>query len=247
VEQDVTPLIIGLFGIACFLIGFSKAGFGGAMGFLITPVMALVLPVQTVVGLMLPVLMVGDIFTLAAYWRRWDVRLVRLMLAGAIVGVAAATFLLVNTPSELLKKSLAVLAMLFVIYRLLEQRILGWLVYRPRAWHGVLAGGAGGFTSALANAGGPLITIYLLLQKIEPALFIGTSSLFFGVLNVIKVPFFLKGGLIDFQLLGKLAWLLPLVALGVLAGRKLVRSVKKTVFDNIILAFLLISSVLMLL
>ena len=203
-KNEVTPLIIGSFGIACFLVGFSKAGFGGALGFLITPVMALVLPVQTVVGMMLPVLMVGDIFTLAAYWRRWDAPLVRLMLAGAIVGVAAATFLLVNTPSELLKKGLAVLAMLFVGYRLLEHRILGWLVYQPRAWHGVMAGGAGGFTSALANAGGPLITIYLLLQKIEPALYFGTSSHIFGVLNVIKVPFFLKVGLIDFQLLGRL-------------------------------------------
>jgi uncharacterized protein len=195
--------------------------------------------------MMLPVLMVGDLFTIAAYWRKWDAHRTWIMLAGAVVGVTLATFVLVNTQPEALKKGLAVLVLVFVLYRLLEKRILTWLTYQPRTWHGVLAGSLGGFTSALANAGGPPITIYLLLQKLEPTLFVATSALFFAILNWVKVPYFLAGGLIDFQLLRQLIWLLPLVPVGVWVGHKMVGVVNKAVFDNLILIFLVISSILL--
>jgi uncharacterized membrane protein YfcA len=240
-----TTLVMVLFGFACFMVGFAKAGFGGALGFFITPTLALVLPLHTVVGIMLPVLMVADIFTIAAYWRRWDTRRTLIMVAGAVVGVTLATFVLVNTSPELLKKGLAALVLIFVIYRLLEKHILTRLIYRPRAWHGVLAGTAGGFTSALANAGGPPVSVYLLLQDLEPTLFVATSSLFFAIVNWVKIPYFLAGGLIDFQLLRELVWLLPLVPVGVWAGRRMVGVVNKTLFDRLVIVFLLISGILL--
>ncbi len=245
-EYHATTLIMVLFALACFIIGFSKAGFGGAMGFLATPLLALALPVQMVVGLMLPVLMIGDAFTLAAYWRRWDLSKIWLLLAGATAGVMLATLVLVNTPPDTLKKGLAVMVLLFVLYRLLEQRILSRAVYRGRPWHGLLAGGVAGFTSALANAGGPPITIYLLLQSLQPVTFIATSALFFGVLNFIKLPFFLSSGIIPFELLGELIWLTVFVPLGVFIGKRVSRSLNKTVFNWTIVGLLLISAVLLL-
>jgi len=246
-NYEVTPLIIVLFGIACFLIGFSKAGVGGATGFLMTPLLALALPVKVVVGLLLPVLMIGDIFTLAVYWRRWRLSIVRILLVGALAGVALAMLVLVNTSGELLKKGLAALAIIFVIYRLLEKRLLSRMTYHSKPWHALLGGSVGGFASTLANAGGPPITVYLLLQRLDPPTYIASSALFFAVLNWIKLPLFLAGGLIDFELLRSLLWLTPLVPVGVWVGRKMVKVINREVFDGLILFFLAVSAFFLLL
>ena len=61
-----------IFGFVAFLVGVAKGGFGGLMGALATPLMALVMPVDQVIGLVLPVLMFADLFAIAFHWRRWN-------------------------------------------------------------------------------------------------------------------------------------------------------------------------------
>jgi uncharacterized membrane protein YfcA len=245
-DTELTPLIMILFGLACFLAGFSKGGFGGALGFFITPMLALVMPLNLVVGIMLPVLIVADIFTLAAYWRKWDIRHIWILLGGALVGVTLATFILVNIPVELLKKLLAIIVLVFVAYRLLENRILVALTYQPRAWHGLLAGGVAGFSSALAHAGGPPITIFLLLQELEATIFVATSALFFALLNWIKVPYYLAAGLINFSFLFELIWLTPLIPVGVWTGKRLAGVISKRRFEQIVIVLLFFSALFLL-
>jgi uncharacterized protein len=232
--------------LACFLTGLSKAGLGGTLGFLITPMLALVMPLNKAVGLMLPILILGDMFTLAVYWRRWEVRFLWILLFGAIIGVTLATLVLTNFPLAALRKGLGLLVLIFVAYRLLERRVLKVLTYQPRRWHGVLAGSLAGFTSTLAHAGGPPISIYLLLQNLSPATFIATSVLFFAVLNWIKVPYYYAAGLFDFRLLTQIIWLIPLLPLGVWTGRRLLKRMKKDVFEKVILVLLLVSGFLLL-
>jgi hypothetical protein len=195
---------------------------------------------------MLPILILGDILTLTVYWRRWEVRYLWILLAGAVVGITLATLVLANFPLETLRKGLGVLVLVFVAYRLLERRILKSLTYQPRRWHGVLAGSLAGFTSTLAHAGGPAITIYLLLQNIPPTTFIATSVLFFAVLNWIKVPYYYSAGLFDFGLQKQLIWLAPMLPLGVWTGKHLVKRVNKAIFDAIIMGLLLVSGLLLL-
>src|SRR5215216_4306855 len=76
-----------------FMIGLAKGGFGG-LGSLLTPILALVLPVTLAVGVLLPMLMVGDVFAVYMYWKEWDLALVKPMLPAGIVGALAGTFLL---------------------------------------------------------------------------------------------------------------------------------------------------------
>jgi uncharacterized membrane protein YfcA len=232
--------------LACFLTGLSKAGFGGALGFLVTPMLALVMPLNQAVGLMLPILILGDVFTLSVYWRRWEVRHLWILFAGALIGVTLATLVLANFPLDALRKGLGVLVLVFVAYRLLERRILNIRTYQTRSWHGVLAGSLAGFTSTLAHAGGPLIAIYLLLQQLPPATFIATSTLFFVVLNWIKVPYYYFAGLFDFEYELQFIWLLPLLPLGVWTGRRLVNRMNKKVFETVIIGLLLASGLLLL-
>jgi uncharacterized protein len=245
-ETHITLSIYIAVGLACFLTGLSKAGLGGGIGFLMTPMLTLVMPMNKAVGILLPILIFADVFTIVAYWKKWELRRIWILLAGGLAGVTLATYVLVNVSADMLKKGLALLVLLFLIYRLFEKRIMASLTYRVRAWHGLLAGSTAGFASTLAHAGGPPITIYLLLQRLEPTAFIATSALFFAVLNWIKVPYYYFGGLFDFPLQLRLIWLLPLAPLGVLAGKQLVKRVDKVLFERIIIALLVISVILLL-
>ncbi len=123
-----------------FLSRFLESRFRGGLGFLLTPILTLVMPLNQAVGILLPILIFTDIFTLAAYWKKWETHRIWILLAGGVIGVALATYVLVNVSAELLKKGLAVLVLVFLIYRLFEKRILTSLTYQARPWHGLLAG-----------------------------------------------------------------------------------------------------------
>lgn len=242
-----TTLFFLTVGFVALLIGVSKGGLGGTIGALATPLMALVMPADKVIGLILPILMIGDVFAVAFYWRRWNRRLIILLIPGSIVGVTIGTFFITNAPTEFLRTTLGVIVLVLAIYKLLEQRILGWLTYKSRDWHGVLAGTVAGFSSALAHTGGPPVSIYLLMQEVTPWVFIATSALFFMILNWIKVPYYLYAGLFDLQRLRQIAWLMPLVPLGVLIGRWAAGRIDRRTFEQIIIVLLLINGTLLIL
>jgi uncharacterized membrane protein YfcA len=228
-----------------FLISLSKGGLGGMAGSLSTPLMALVLPVNQVLGLLLPIMLLADIFSIALHWRRWNARLVWLLIPGGVVGVSIGTYFIANVSTQVLKIGLATIALLFVVYKLLEKRILGSIKYQEKNWHGWLAGSTAGFTSAMAHSGVPPISIYLMLQNVTPRVFVATSVLFYALLNWIKVPFYYFSGMFDFQRLWQIAWVFPIVPFGVWIGRWLVTRVSKVVFDNIILILLVITALLL--
>jgi uncharacterized protein len=228
--------------IVCIIIGLSKGGLGGTLGALATPLMALVMPADQVIGLVLPILMIADIFAVALHWRRWNGRLVRLLIPGSILGVTVGTFFITNAPTRTLQIALGVIIFLFALYRIFEKRILGSLKYTPRDWHGLLAGTITGFSSALAHTGGPPVSIYLLMQEVTPRVFIATSAIFFLILNWIKVPYYFYADLFNFRLLGQIVWLLPLVPVGVWVGRWAASKVNKDTFEKIIIVLLVVTA-----
>jgi uncharacterized membrane protein YfcA len=243
--MNITIWIILAVGTACFLTGVSKGGLGGGIGMVMTPMLSLVMPLNTAVGILLPILMLADVFTLAAYWKKWEIRWIWVLLIGGLIGVTLATYVLVNVSADVVRKGLAILVLTFLLYRIFEKRITAILNYQVRPWHGLLAGSASGFSSTLAHAGGPPITIYLLINRLEPSEFVATSALYLALLNWIKVPYYYFGGLFDFPLQLRLVYLLPLVPLGVWTGRHLVKRVDKVLFERIIIGLLIISVVLL--
>ncbi|MDX1435800.1 MAG: sulfite exporter TauE/SafE family protein [Anaerolineales bacterium] len=241
-EQIVFFLVTGC---VFFIIGLSKGGLGGALGALATPILALILPTDQVIGLLLPFLIVADMFALALHWRKWNRRMVLILLPGAVVGISIGTLLITNSPTGFLRLVLGVIVLIFAVYKLLERSLFKRLVYRPRTWHGVLAGTVSGFSSSLAHTGGPPVSIYLLLQDVTPRVFIATSVLFFAVINLIKVPYYFYAGLFHVDLLTRALWLLPLLPAGVWVGRWAAARVSKESFDMIILIVLILSALLL--
>lgn len=231
--------------LVAFLVGLSKSGFGGLPGSLATPLMALVMPADEAIGLLLPVLMLGDIFAVLFHWRRWKGSLILLLLPGAVAGVTIGTYFITRAPSEVLRTVLGIIILLFTIYKLFEGRLLTHLTYMPRNWHGLLAGTVTGFSSALAHTGAPPASIYLLMQKVTPIVFVATSALFFFILNWIKVPYYYYAGLFDFSQLRGIGWLMPMVPLGALLGRWMSDRFDQRTFEQIMLLMLAVISLLL--
>lgn len=230
--------------VAC-LIGLSKGGMGPILVALSTPVLALVFPVKAAISIILPMLLVADVFALYAFWRKWDMSYIRLMLPAAILGVVVGTVLLILLPDLALRGLMGLFTLGFVVYRLLQPRIAR-LAYVSRPWHGVLAGGLSGIGSALANTGAPPYTAYMLLQKVPPLPFAGTATLLFVIVNVLKLPGLLLGGIFDWSLFQATLWAFPLIPLMVWVGRYLVVRINPVAFDRLMLVLLALASFILL-
>lgn len=236
----LVALVIALLG---FLIGLAKGGFN-VLGALLTPLLSLVLPVSLAVGVLLPMLIVGDAFAIYSYWKEWDGALVRRMLPFGLLGALAGTFLLSELSPNALRMALAVFVLVLVIYKFVSDRIQQWR-YRPQGWHAPAAGALAGLASGLFNNGGPPFNSYLLLQKLPPRMFIATTALFFALLNLLKIPGFLYTGVLDVPRLLSLWWVFLFIPLGILAARWLITRINQQVFEWVIIGLLILSSLLL--
>jgi uncharacterized membrane protein YfcA len=223
-----------------FMIGFAKGGFGG-LGSLLTPILALVLPVALAVGVLLPMLMVGDAFAVTMYWKEWNLDLVKRMLPAGIVGALAGTFLLSSMSPDGLRIILGIFVLVLVAYRFVGDWIQA-LRYEPKPWHAPAAGFLAGVASGMFNNGGPAFSSYLLLQKLKARPFIATSAIYFALLNLIKVPGFLYTGVLNVPLLFSLWWVFPFIPVGIWVARMTLTRVSPSAFEWIIVVLLIFSS-----
>jgi hypothetical protein len=229
--------------VGAFLIGVMKAGTGGGLGPLVTAVLVLSLPADAALGLQLPLLMVGDAFALGALWRRWNVRLGVILLAGSSVGIVAGMLVLTSISPDDIRRFVGIVALLFVVASLIEPRLRRLADYRPGIPVGLAAGAVAGVASTLAHAGGPPAAIYLLLHRVKPVEFTSTMLLVFAVVNVVKVPAYSAAGLFRAELFPTLVPAIPMLVLGVYLGRRFVTRIDKRRFDLVIVVLLAITGV----
>ncbi len=238
-EYYAVLIVVGLF------IGLSKGGMGAVLVLLVTPLLSLVMPTATAISLALPLLIIGDLFALYFYWNTWDMHYVRLMLPPAILGIMVGTALLATLDNITLRHILGIFTVIFIVYKLADQRFRT-LAYQPRNWHGYLAGAASGLGSALANSGSPPFTAYMLLQDVSPQVFVGTMTLFFAIVNALKVPGLMIAGLLDLHSLLGVAWVIPAIPLGVIAGRWIIVRINKRAFEWFMLFVLTVAAAFLL-
>ena len=238
-EQNVVyvGVVIAILGM---MIGLAKGGFGG-LGALLTPILALILPVTLAVGVLLPMLIVGDAFALSMYWKEWDLGLVKRMLPAGVVGALAGTALLSWLPLDALRIILGIFVLVLVAYKFASDRLQS-MRYEPKHWHAPAAGALSGLASGMFNSGGPAFSSYLLLQKLKARPFIATSVLYFAVLNLIKVPGFLYTGVLNVPLLLSLWWVFLFIPVGIWLARLTLTRVSPSAFEWIIVVLLIFSS-----
>ena len=138
---------------AAFLLGFGKAGVGGTVGPFVTVLVALTIPADDAIGLLLPMLIFADGFAVAAHWRRWDTTILLRLLAAAAVGICAASLILSNISEPLLRRIIAIAMLGFVAFYLWSKNPQSAANKAQRnAWPSGLVAGV---TSTLAHLGGP--------------------------------------------------------------------------------------------
>jgi uncharacterized membrane protein YfcA len=237
---------------AALLVGFSKTAVSGANTVSLA-IFAAVLPARASTGVLLPVLIAGDVLAVLIYRRHahWPTlwRLFPAVAAGVVVG----TLFLMRADDALVRTSIGAILLLMAAVTVWRRRQAdarrepepvtsraGRIKARS---YGVL----GGFTTMVANAGGPVMSLYLLSAGFRKLGFLGTSAFFFLIVNVSKLPFSAGLGLIDRHSLVLDAVLVVFVVPGALLGTWAVNRVNQRLFEQLVIAATVVGGVQLLL
>lgn len=235
------PWFYALAAPAVILLGLAKGGFAG-IGVIAVPLMALAVSPVLAASITLPILIVQDVVSVWAFRRTWDRAILMLMLPSAAVGIFAGFALAAFVRPGAVELAVGAVSVVFALQRLWLERA-GAPARQARVeglpWRGVLAGIAAGFTSQISHAGGPPFQMYVLPKQLARDVFIGTSAIFFAVVNWMKVPAYLALGQFTGESLATSMALLPLAIASTWAGVWLVRRVPGQAFYRIIYVLLI--------
>jgi uncharacterized membrane protein YfcA len=228
---------------AVVLVGLSKGGFGGALGVIGVPLMALAMPPVQAAAILLPILVLMDIAALWA-WRSADRdwHTFRNLIPGAMVGIGIGWLMAAIVTEAAVKLIVGLIAFGFVL-RWVWQKYAGR--DKPHG-HNVISGAfwgtVSGFTSFVAHAGGPPYQVYTLPLRQDPKLYTATSVVFFAVVNAVKlIPYFALGEL-DTSNLKAAAALMPFAFLATVAGAAVVKRMRAEIFYPITYALVFLLS-----
>lgn len=228
--------------LGAFLIGLSKAGFATGLGMLTTPLVATAVPAREAIGIILPLLCFADLLTLSAFWKKWDMALIRFPLLGSVLGVAVAMTFVSSISDRFLKNSIGATALVLTVLLIIRNIWYPSRVYRPSAWEGVLLGVAAGFSSTISHGAGPIMAIFLMAQKTEKGAFVASNAIFFTLLNLFKVLPYLYSGLITTETLAKDLRYIPFIPAGVLVGWLANRALPQKAFEYLVYVLLIVTS-----
>lgn len=230
----LTPTGWVLAGLAAALVGMAKNGVPG-LGILVVPLLAMLFPAKLSVGALLPMLITGDLLALARFRAHADPAILRALLPWTLAGIAAGAGVLLVIATGWIEPLLGGLVLALVALELARSRgILESLPRRPGA--APVLGLLAGIATTVGNAAGPLMNLYLLSRNIVRHRFIGTAAWFFFLVNLTKVPVFAGLGMITRETLLFNLLLVPFVALGALAGRRILTVMSDRLFARIVLA-----------
>lgn len=248
--------------LAVFLIGVTKSGFGSGVGLMVVPMTAIAMGhvpgrgSEAALGLLLPLLVAGDLIAVWQYSHLFFARtvaadgsqahdsqaraVIRKLLPGTIVGVVLGTLLLVllhsnaNLVGALIRIEIGCESILLVaihwwrLYRGVQQHLM------PEPWRSGLTGGFAAVSSTLAHAAGPIIAMYLLPLQLDRQLFVGTCAVYFFILNTAKLPAYYASGQFAHASILFTARLLPLVVVGAVFGCWLNKRINDMLFTKIV-------------
>lgn len=231
--------------LAMFLAGISKAGLGNGLVVLVTPLLAMTIPISEAIALLLPLLVIMDILTVYQYRKSFDKKNVMLLIPAGLFGVLlGAIFIGLFNNERVMQLAVGIVALSFVVFQLSRKLIFGALEKRnPKPIEGLFFGTLGGFTSTLAHAGGPPLTIYLLPQKLPRRIYVGTAAFYFCAVNVTKLIPYAYYGMFNPKNYLPTIILIPFAFIGVKMGLFLVNRVNDAVFNKVIYALLTFTGV----
>lgn len=234
---DFNPYQWALAGIAALGIGVSKSGLPG-ISLLHVVLFAQLFPGITSTGVVLPMLIAGDLGAVRLFRRHAQWPHVWRTLPPAFAGVIAGWWIMGRLPATRFGPIIGGIVLALALVQLLRDLKPGVFQQVPHsrgfAW---TMGFIAGVTTMLANAAGPVMGLYLLAVALPKDAFVGTSAWFFLLINLLKLPFSAQLGLITPETLAFNALLVPGILAGLLLGRSFVSRIPQKWFDILVLAF----------
>jgi uncharacterized membrane protein YfcA len=235
-----------LLGVAALIVGLSKTAVPGA-GTVAVAIFAAVLPARQSTGTILLLLIVADIFAVVTYRRftNWRalLRLAPAVIAGILVGVVFLFF----ADDDWVKRSIGVILLVVIAITLFRRRIAAPVDdTAPHPLAAATYGTLSGFTTMVANAAGPVMSMYFLAMRFPVKEFLGTAAWFFAIVNISKLPFSIGLGLLTVPGLLVDLVLVPVVVGGALFGRWLAGRLDQRVFERLVIVFTVIGAVYLL-
>ena len=243
VASDAWPLLVA----AAITLGISKSGFSG-LSLVHVLVFAHVFGARASTGVVLPLLLVGDVVATTAFGKDVQWGHVRRMLPAAVAGVVSGWWLMSRIDEAACRPVVGVIILALATLQIGRMVRPDWLADVPHAaWFATGTGILVGITTMLANAAGPVFALFLLAAGVPKWEFIATTAWFFLLLNLAKLPFSLHLGLIGSDTLLVNLLLVPAILVGLSLGRAVVRRIPQRGFDLAVLALSALAAVRMLL
>ncbi|MFC8195107.1 sulfite exporter TauE/SafE family protein [Streptomyces sp. NPDC060006] len=248
----ITPWEFAALAAAAMLVGFSKTAVSGANTVSLA-IFAAVLPAKASTGVLLPILIVGDVLAVLTYRRHAHWPTLWKLFPAVAAGVVVGTVFLMWADDAMVRMSIGAILLLMAGVTVWRRRnsdadeepdSVATRTGRIKARsYGVL----GGFTTMVANAGGPVMSMYLLSAGFRKLGFLGTSAFFFLIVNVSKIPFSVGLGLIDGHSLLLDAALVAFVVPGAFLGKWAVDRINQRLFEQLVIAATVLGGIQLLL
>ncbi len=224
---------------AVITIGISKAGIGGT-GSLATPLMALVVSVPQAAALLLPSICIADIFAIWAFRRTWDRKNLSIMIPGATIGVIVGTLSFKYLDPAFIKLIIGSIAVIFSSLKFIDY--LRKKILPPLIGPNIIKGGfwcaVCGFTSFVAHSGGPPLNVYMIPQRLDKSIYMGTLAIFYTYVNYAKIGPYWWLGQFNITNLSTSLILLPIVPIGIFIGLWIQRRIDDVLFYRAIMTLL---------
>jgi uncharacterized protein len=230
--------------LGALLVGVAKTGITG-LSLLFVSLFASIMPARRSTGVVLPLLIVGDIIAVLSYRKHAQWGHVWRLFPWAAAGVVAGAFAMGRMDERQTRMAIGTIVVGLAVLHLARRVRPGVPEAERAAWFAPLIGMLAGFTTIVSNAAGPLMVIYLLAMRLPKMEYMGTGAVFFLMLNIFKTPFMIWLGLITPASLLLNAELAPAVIAGTLLGRWLLGRINQRIFENIALTLTLVAGVKM--
>lgn len=227
--------------LVALLVGFSKTALGG-LGMIAAALMALVVPAKDSTGAVLLLLLTGDLVAIWAYRRHADLRVIGRLLGPVLCGVALGATFLVVVSDAVMRRTIGGVLLALLVLTLWRDRLRTDTRLATAGY-----GGLAGFTTMVANAGGPPMSLYLLGSGYDKWRFLGTTAWFFFTVNVIKLPVAVGVGIVDAATVGLWTVLAPAVLVGTWIGRRVIGHVDQRLFERLVTGLVAVAALNLLL
>lgn len=226
--------------LGVFLFGISKGGFAGPMAILSIPIMAIVMSPIKAAAILLPVLLIMDVVAMYIYWNKWDLKNVKIILPPAMIGILIGTLTFSYTSEDGIRIIIGCIAIIFIILSFFQQNSK---LVKPTKNKGIFWSLVGGYTSFIIHSGGTPVNFFLLPQKLDKTIYVGTLTLAFLIINLVKlVPYYYLDQLVFSNL--KISLILsPLAPISIYLGYYLHKKINEKAFYLLIYFFLAIGGV----